>query len=314
MNKKINSTKLLVTSYLDPDLDGFACSFAYAEFLRKNGKDAIAAIFGTPHREAEFVLNIFKIHSLQNAETLNYENIILVDTSNLTEVSPKILPEKVIEIIDHRKLSELHKFPNATSQIELVGSAATLIAEKFYKTDTTISVESAELLFSAIVSNTINFKAGVTTIRDHKMADWLKTKFKIPKDYINKMFADKSKFKKPLKEILNEDVAVFYFNKCSLSILQLEIINVDDFIKKNLKEIKKIMLEIKKEKSIGIIFLTCIDLEKSFNLFVVIDKKTQDLLTRIFNSEFKDGVSKRDGILMRKEITPLIKEMIDKEN
>jgi len=175
--------KLLVTSYKNPDLDGTACAFSYAEFLRKSGKDVVAAVFGKPHREAQFVLNKFNIPALENAEKVvnNVDGIIIVDASDLRGLSDRIQPEKVVEIIDHRKIHEANKFPNAKAQIELVGSAATLIAEKFYKNKTTISQESAALLFSAIVSNTINFQANVTTERDHKMADWLKTKFSLPK-------------------------------------------------------------------------------------------------------------------------------------
>ena len=190
--------KLLVTPYKNPDLDGTACAFGYAEFLRKNGKDVVAAVFGKPHREAQFVIDKFNIPALENAEEVvnNVGGIIIVDASDLRGLSDKIQPEKVVEIIDHRKIHEAEKFPNAKAQIELVGSAATLIAEKFYNNKTTISPESAELLFSAIVSNTINFQANVTTERDHKIANWLKTKFSLPDNYVHEMFSDKSQFKK----------------------------------------------------------------------------------------------------------------------
>lgn len=53
--------KILVTSLQNPDLDGTACALAYAEFLNKKGYDAIAGIFGVPHREAQFVLDKFNI-------------------------------------------------------------------------------------------------------------------------------------------------------------------------------------------------------------------------------------------------------------
>ena len=305
--------KLLVTPYKNPDLDGTACSFAYAEFLRKNGKDAVAAIFGKLHREAQFVLDKFNIRDLESAEKVvnNVDGIIIVDASDLRGLSDKIQPEKVIEIIDHRKIHEAHKFPNAKAQIELVGSAATLIAEKFFKNKTTISQESAELLFSAIVSNTINFQANVTTERDHKMTDWLNTKFPLPKNYIHEMFSDKSQFKKSLKETFIDDFATFHLNNHHLGFAQLEIVNVDGFIRGNLVKIKKTLEELKKERSLDLIFLTCIDLEKAFNEIVVIDEDTQKFVEQALTINFKDGVTKRDGILMRKEIVPLIKEVLE---
>lgn len=308
-----NKMKLLVTPYKNPDLDGTACAFGYAEFLRKNGKDVVAAVFGKPHREAQFVLDKFNIPALEDAEKVvnNVEGIIIVDASDLRGLSDKIQPDKVVEIIDHRKIHEAHKFLNAKAQIELVGSAATLIAEKFYNNKTTISPESAELLFSAIVSNTINFQANVTTERDHKMADWLKTKFSLPKNYVHEMFSDKSQFKKSLKETIIDDFATYNFNNRNLGIAQLEIINVEDFIRENLVELREILEELKKEKTLDLIFLTCIDLEKAFNEIVVIDVDTQKFVEQALKVKFEDGVTKRDRILMRKEIVPLIKEVLE---
>lgn len=305
--------KLLVTPYKDPDLDWTACAFGYAEFLHKNNENAIAAVFWTPHRESQFVLKEFNIPDLENAENLvnNVDWIIIVDASDLRGLSNQIQPEKVIEVIDHRKVHEAHNFPNAKIQIELVGSAATLIAEKFHSSKITISEESAALLFSAIVSNTINFQANVTTKRDHEMADWLQTKFSLPENYIHKMFVDKSQFKKNLKETFIDDFATFHFNNHNLGIAQLEIVNVNNFVKKNLVEIKKILEELKKEKSLELIFLTCIDLETAFNQIIVVDESTENLIKKALKVIFKNGVTKRDGILMRKEIVPLIKEVLE---
>jgi manganese-dependent inorganic pyrophosphatase len=304
-----NNNKILITPSKNPDLDGTACAFGYAEFLHKNGKNAVTAIFGSPHREAKFVLKKFNIHGFKDAEKIinEIEEIIIVDASDLRGLSDRIDPQKVIEVIDHRKINEAHEFPNAMVQIELVGSAATLIAEKFYNNKTTISKESAALLFSAIVSNTINFQANVTTKRDHKMADWLKTKFILPENYINEMFISKSRFKKSLKEIFIDDFATFCLGNYHLGIAQLEIINVDKFIQDNLGKIKEILEDLKNEKSLDLIFLTCIDLEKAFNKFVIIDKTTQRLIERALKVKFKAEIAQRDGILMRKEIVPLIK-------
>ena len=305
--------KLLVTPYKDPDLDWTACAFGYAEFLHKNNKNAIAGVFWTPHRESQFVQKKFNIPDFLNAENIinNIDWIIIVDSSDLRSLSNQIHPEKVIEVIDHRKVHEAHNFPNAKVQIELVGSAATLIAEKFHKSKTAISQEAAAFLFSAIISNTINFQANVTTERDHNMADWLKTKFPLPENYIHEMFFDKSQFNKTLKEIFLDDFATFHFNNHNLGIVQLEIVNVNNLVEKNLVEIKKILEEVKKERSVELIFLTCIDLEGAFNQIIVVDESTENLVKEALKVTFENGVTKRDGILMRKEIVPLIKEIME---
>ena len=305
--------KTLVTSYENPDLDGTACAFAYAEFLAKTGINSIAGIFGTIHKEAQFVFKKFNIQKIPNAEKLigNCEDVILVDASDVKGISKKINPAKVIEIVDHRKINEADKFRNAKLQIEFVGSAATLIAEKFYNSKIAISKESAALLYSAIVSNTINFQANVTTERDKKMAEWLKGQTDITKNYTHEMFEYKSNFDKPVKDVFLNDFASFDFNKTTVGIVQLELINVDIFIRNNLTQITRTLSEIKKIKALDLIFLTCIDVEKAFNRFVVIDKESEILLIKIFSINFEERIAKRNGIIMRKEIVPLIKNLLE---
>lgn len=305
--------KTLITAYENPDLDGTACAFAYAELLNKNGREVVSGVFGKPHREAQFVFEKFNIAPLVDAVELidKVDSIIIVDASDIRGLSNKINPEKVIEIIDHRKVNEADKFPNAKVQIELVGSAATLIAEKFYESGTAISKESSASLYSAIVSNTINFKANVTTDRDHKMADWLLKQFELPDNYVQEMFKFKSIFTQPLEEVIKGDIAAIEIGDKLISIAQLEILNAKSFIDVNLNELIKILSDMKREKGSDFIFLTCIDIEIGENYFVTKDYDTQELLMKVFGVEFKADVAKREGVIMRKEITPLLKAYFD---
>lgn len=308
--------RVLVTSYLDPDLDGTACAFAYAEFLNKTSTPAVACIFGTLHREAQFVVDRFSISHFEDGVKLitPQSKIILGDASDLKGISKLIKPEQVIEVIDHRKVHEAHLFPNAKVQIELVGSAATLIAEKFKDQNVPISRESAALLYSAIISNTINFKAGVTTERDVKVAKWLNDSLKVDSKYIEQMFEYKSKITGSLKDAIEHDFALFEFNNIKLGIAQLEIIKVDDFISKNEKELLSILSSLEKENKLNLIFATLIDVEKATNTFIAPSKNMQELLEKCLQVKFSGTIAKREGILMRKQLTPLLKKEIEQQN
>ena len=148
----------------------------------------------------------FHIDTPVSAESILKENsqIILVDASDSIGISPRINRKNVIDVIDHRPLHEKHAFPHATFHIEMVGSSATLIAEKFYLEKIVISPESAALLYSAIISNTVNFKATVTTERDTIMTNWLLQFLVLPLNYTHEMFKAKSTFTRPLQEIFKE--------------------------------------------------------------------------------------------------------------
>lgn len=304
--------EILITSYTNPDLDGVACAIAYAELLTKQGHPAIAGVFGTLHREAQFVFKTFHITPPENAESIiaAQTKVILVDASDTTGISEKIQSEQVIEIIDHRKVNRSDKFPNAKVQIELVGAAATLIGEKFIETKIAISPESAALLYSAIVSNTINFQANVTTNRDKRTSDWLKTFITLPDDYTHEMFAYKSRITGPLKEVFLQDFAKFTFGGKRISVIQLEIIEVDTFMDTHREEIKNALAEIKKENNLDMIFLTCIDIERGYNRFVAVDDASKELVEKTMGVTFANDIAQRNGIIMRKEITPLLKEYL----
>jgi inorganic pyrophosphatase/exopolyphosphatase len=312
----MKSGKMLVTSYENPDLDGAACSMAYAEFLQKLGSDAVCGIFGNLHAETLFVFQTFQIEPPLHAEDIinGSYNIVLTDASDTTGISSQVNPKQVIEIIDHRKLNKASKFPHAKVQIELVGSAATLIAEKFHANNTEISKASAVLLYSAIISNTVNFLADVTTDRDRKMVEWLTNKFQLPQNYIHSMFAYKSTFNDPLKEVLLHDAAFWEFSGLKLCILQLEIIDVDMFFEKRASEISAVIQQIKENRAQDLIFLTVVDVEKGMNTFFTIDNESEKIVEKALQVEFRDHIAKRDGVIMRKSIIPQVKEVIEARN
>ncbi len=306
----LSDKKVLLTSYENPDVDGVSCCYAYSEFLRNKNVEATAIFFGNVQREAQFVLDKFNIKINKEEDLIDeYKNVILLDASEILRLPQTIKPEQIIEIIDHRNSEDLNGFPNAKIQIELVGSCATLIAEKFSQADMKISENSAVLLYSAIVSNTLNFQGKLSTERDRRMAEWLKIKIELPEDYVHQMFVYKSKFTQKLKDVLLGDFKDFKVNDVKLGIAQVEIINVNQFIENNLEEIEKTLAEIKKEKSIKYIFLNCIDLEAGFNTLVAIDLPTKKIITLALNIKFKGNIAQTKVFMMRKEIVPLIKNI-----
>jgi len=303
--------KFLVTCYTEPDLDGFACAIAYAEFLNKTGRPAGVKFFGTPNIEARYLMEKFNFKYPPEVKTGDFEKFILVDSSELRDLDEIIKPEKVVEIIDHRQVNDAASFKNAKIQIELVGSAATLIAEKFHDSMIEISVPAATLLYGAIISNTLNFRAKVTTDRDRLMADWLNTKLGFGNDFTDGMFRAKSDLLgEKLAERIRGDFAWFDIRGKKIGIAQLEIMDAKELVKSRKDETIGILANLKSELSLDQIFISLIDLGEGFNIFITTESETQELLAKILGIEFRENAAIRDGFIMRKEIVPLIKETI----
>lgn len=306
-------SKILTTSYIGPDLDGTACSIAYAEYLNKKGIDSVAGILEEMHDEAKYIFEKFDFTKpLYIENDSSFEEVVLLDASEINGILGKIDPNKVIEIIDHRKLNDVSNFPNAKVQIELVGSAATLVAEKFIKENIDITKESATLLYCAIISNTLNFRASITTDRDKLAFDWLKKYVDLDEDFWKELFIAKSDLSgNKLFDRINNELAVFDIQGKKLSIIQLEIYDSEDLVKNRKQEIISKMKDIKDKYNLDIIFTTIIDLKNVKNIFISYDGESQKILSMIFNLEFKDDYATRQGLILRKQITPLIKEYLE---
>ncbi len=304
---------VLVTCYVNPDLDGFASAVAYAEFLNSQGRPAQVGILGVPHDEVKYVLDRFKlINPKEISSAADFTEVILVDASDLNGLEGRIEPDKVVEIIDHRKVNEAEKFPNAKAQIEMVGAAATLIAEKFKQADTRISNESAILIYSAIISNTLNFKGSVTTSRDKNIASWLEQFIEVPPEYWKELFTAKSDLTgDKLAKRIQGDFAWFVLGGQKVGIAQLEIIGAAALIRERGKEIITILNKIKAELNLDCIFQNTIDLEKLNNFIVTNDDLAKNILENALGIKFSGTVAIKDQLIMRKQIVPLIKEELE---
>ncbi|MFH1089513.1 MAG: DHHA2 domain-containing protein [Candidatus Uhrbacteria bacterium] len=304
------STPTLITTYVNPDLDGIAGITAYAEFLQKAGQNVVVGTIDKLSDETKYVLHRFGFEYPMSISNSNgFDEVILVDTSDLNGLEGKIAPEKVIEIIDHRKVHETEKFPNAKKvQIELVGAAATLVAEKFMERRMEISEKSAILICTAIISNTHNFKGSVTTDRDRKAFDWLNQFAKLPENLWREMFLAKSDLSgDKLAETIRKEFAWFVMGDKKVGIAQLEVLEAKKLLEERGTEILQILEQTKKDMELDLIFQNTVAIEEEKNYFVTDDEQMQKLLEKVFEIEFIGSVAEKTGLVMRKQIVPLLK-------
>lgn len=317
LNKLKQLDLVLVTAYKNPDLDGYASAFSYAQYLSSNGVKAQAAITGNPDAETEFLLKKHKIKPLGSAKKLieKADAIILVDASDTYGIDEAIKPSKVVQIIDHRAHNDIESFKKAHVEIETIGATSTLIAEKFIETNTEMPTEVAILLYGGIISNTINFKNKLTANRDKRTATWLTTKFNVPADFTEKMFKAKSTFKdKTIYQIIDEQIAIFKFHRARIAIAQIEILEAEKFVTKNIDEVLKAMRRLASKYEVHHIFIKVIDVMQGRNIFIAEELETQKLLIKNFQLEFEDNIAQTHHVLVRKEIVPVLKSHFDGSN
>ncbi|MBI1908177.1 DHH family phosphoesterase [Candidatus Uhrbacteria bacterium] len=303
--------KIIVTSYEGSDADGFGCLMAYAEFLKKQGKDATPAVFGEPHEEVLFLLRTFDI-GIPYAEVIDPgASVVLVDTSDPASV-PFVRPERVIEIIDHRPVHHADKFPNATAQIERVGAAATLVAERMRAADVPPTEQSAKLLACGIISNTLHFRSPLTTERDRSAFAWLQTAAQLPEGFAWEMFRAKSDFSGgKLEKAVKGDFKDLVLGGRAIGLGQIEMIGAEALVAARLPELLGYLDEAKRERGCDHVLLSILDLAEERNYLVTQDPLLKELYARIYSTFFQGDIALTDRLVLRKEVTPALKALLE---
>lgn len=217
---------ILITWSTTPDIDAVACAIGYQYYLSQKypHNNYIAGTQQGMHPEADFVCKKLGLLCYDIQSTDIYDSYIIVDASSKDGLPDCVDYEKVQEVIDHRMFPDYAAFPHTQFRIEPVGAAATQIAEFFYfDRDVSINPAIAQLLLCAIYSNTINFKADVTTFRDYRMKQWLENLIE-DKYFYEQMFTYKTTYiTNNLEEVLlAEDKTI----DTNLKLFQLELYDV----------------------------------------------------------------------------------------
>lgn len=283
------------------DIDAYAGIIAYANLLNLRGIAAKAV--STAKLNESITSSLLKLNvNLDEYEPSNDDEFIIIDVSN-KEYFDKIVNErKIVEVIDHHTGFEEYwkNILQQKSRIEFIGSVATIIIEEYEKENllSSMSKEIAILLMSAILDNTLNFKAKVTNERDviayRKLA-------KIVGDidnYEEKYFREcQNNIEKNLVNSIENDTKTEKI--CDIlpyAFSQLTVWN-KKFIFENIDIIYKTLNKINEEW-----MLNLISLEDGKSYIIANNECVKIRLERLFNSTFTNDIMQLDNVWLRKEI------------
>ncbi|MBA3954909.1 DHH family phosphoesterase [Candidatus Dependentiae bacterium] len=294
---------ICITAKINPDLDGVACAFGYADLLSKQHIKAEPCVFGIPQSEVQYFIkeqNILINISDDNNIFSQWDKFILVDASSMKGMPHVVKSELVEEVIDHRVSEPEKEFPNAKIQNELVGAAATLIVERFMKANILPEYKSAQLLYGAIFHNTLNFITANSTERDKKATQFLELNFGLSRSLIQSMFdyASKEIIDNLHDAIINDAKQFKGFN-----FYQLVMSNVE--YKKLEKTISKIIVQEDTKYPCQWSILNVVDVNKKVSYLYVPSQIGQTIVSQNLECKFIDSWANIPAAL-RKEIMPKI--------
>lgn len=287
------------------DIDILACVIAYTELLNLLGKQALGVIVGPLNSSVPEEVSKWDLKYSTNYNKDDGDKYIIVDRSDNLDVFPDFVDkEKIIEIIDHHlKLRGFWKKKLMDKAIiESVGSCATLIWEKFKANgqENNITQTSAKLLYTAIISNTLDFKAFMTDERDVQAARDLEGFAGFPENWKETYFrgCEKKLLENPKKAIKHDIKTYKLKTGGKINIGQIELWKSREFIENN----KDLIAEVLGSHGNELWFMSSPSISEGKNYLFTTNPTVKKLLKDTIAADFSGDIGETKSLWLRKEI------------
>ena len=233
---------ILVFGHKNPDTDTICSAIAYAELKGKLGKDVKAVRLGEVNEETKFVLNYFKVEKPELIESVSGKEIMLVDHNERTQTADGFEEAKVLELVDHHRISNFNVDEPLYVRMEPVGCTATIILKLFKENNLLPEPTTAGLMLSAIISDTLLFKSPTCTECDVKAGKELAeiAGVNIEEYGLEMLKAGTDLGGKSESELINMDMKIFEVDGSKIGVAQVNTVNEAELLERK----EKLLVEI----------------------------------------------------------------------
>lgn len=158
------------------------------------------------------------------------KRLVLVDHNEITQAVDGLAEAEVLEVIDHHRIGSLETMNPVFFRNQPLGCTATIIYQMYQENEVNISKETAGLLCSAILSDTLIFRSPTCTETDKQAAYALAEIAGVePEAYAAEMFAAGSNLsRKSPEEIFYQDFKKFAVDEVSFGVGQINSMTQDE--------------------------------------------------------------------------------------
>lgn len=309
-----------VIGHEKPDVDSVVAAIALAKLFKTDScfgyENPIAVLASEINNETAYVLERFGIKTppILTEDMLSDEDqFVLVDHNEETQRSKLVQESRVVEIIDHHKVSFKSESPIYMT-FKPWGSTATIITWMFEKNDIGIDDQTAQLLLSAILSDTVGMQSATTTEKDREYVAMLAEKAGVSdiKELTTEIFKAKSDIGSlSEEEMVRNDYKVFDFSGKKVFIGQLETVQQNEVLTQK-EALIRAMESIKQDEGLDEIFLAISDILAVNTQLLFANGNEQMIAEKAFGVEAHDDHILDIGAKLsrKKEIAPAIEQAI----
>lgn len=303
--------KIIVSGNKYTDIDVAACAFGLQAFYEVEGTPSQVLISPTFNNSlTKTVLSWLPSYSEPGKLPQKYE-VVVVDLSDPEHIDGRVDQGKIIELFDHHFGFEKlwGERLGRSAHIETVGSCATLIVEKIVAANKLDQIPKPilKLLATAIISNTLNLKAQVTSLRDAKALEISLRASGLEDNWSEKYYEELNI--EPLanpKKTLENDTKLQTIGGKVYAMAQTELWHGESFLKNNLPLIEDFLAS----QGADAWFYTSPSIAEGKNYLVATSNEIQAILRKSIGAHFdgKTNIGTTDKLWLRKEIIREIKK------
>ena len=274
--------KLYVFGHTKPDTDSIASAIVFAKLQKALGIDAVAYKLGEVNKETKYALKTFEVEEPQTLTSVDENcDVALVDNNEFSQSVSGIEKAHVKMVVDHHKI-KLETVEPIYFITEPLGCTCTILYKLYKQNEVDIDSQTAGLMLSAIISDTLLYKSPTCTEQDKEML---------------KAGTDISDFT-PF-QVINIDSKEFNDKNAKFEISQVNAVDLDSVFSRQSELEDAINKEIK-EKNLDFYMFAATDILNANSKIIAIGNKA-DTVEKAFGVNLENNTAMLNNVVSRKK-------------
>ncbi|MEH7223509.1 manganese-dependent inorganic pyrophosphatase [Bacillus sp. JJ1566] len=303
--------KVLVFGHKNPDTDTICSAIAYAELKKKLGVDAEPVRLGEINSETQYALDYFKAEAPRLVDNVANEvgSVILVDHNERQQSADGLENVKIKEVIDHHRVANFETSDPLYFRVEPVGCTATILNKLYKENNVEITKETAGLMLSAIISDSLLFKSPTCTEEDVQSARELAEIAGVDADSygLEMLKAGANVSDKSAVQLVSLDSKEFSMNGNKVQIAQVNVVDPQDVLARK-SELEEVMNQQINDNGLDLFLLVITDILNNDSVGFAVGAKTE-AVEQAFNVTLENKTAELKGVVSRKkQVVPVLTE------
>ncbi|HLQ82965.1 MAG TPA: manganese-dependent inorganic pyrophosphatase [Pseudogracilibacillus sp.] len=295
--------KIMIFGHKNPDTDSICSALVYADLKTELGYQVHPVRLGEINKETAYVLDYLNLAAPELIQEVpeDVSGVILVDHNEFQQSVDNIRDVKILEVIDHHRISNFETNDPLYFRAEPVGCTATILYKMYQENKVEIKKEVATLMLSAIISDSLLFKSPTCTPVDVDAAKALAeiAGVNLEEYGLAMLEAGTALADKTAHELLTMDAKEFTFGDSKVIIAQVNAIDTENVYQRR-AELEKAINEILTEKELDLFLLVVTDIINSNSDVLAIGKSAKNV-EEAFKVKLAENRALLEGVVSRKK-------------